>query len=733
MTVIKDKESEKKICKHLANKIETLEENKTNTIANRKLSNTENLSNNTNDYKTTFNNTTYGIANQCSPTAKNKTGSLYQMFTSNIFDINWVICYLDKRDEIGIFDTLINIMQTKHVDESIFYLPQLCTILTYKINTESLEDYILDRCVNQIKFSLRIFWLIGSYLENAENEKISKIYSGILQKLEETLVNGRRCTMSNYVKYNTQLMMESIEIYKQSIDKELRLKYFDLCVVFYKQLKEMCEKLKNFPREKEFKNNRNIILKDYIFMFNSNLNNLRTEYKANQADLKFNNSTVRNFYKGVILPFDDCISTKDEDNSLIVRIIPEYSFCFSTKARVPVKLCVECVKVYECEKWKELLVEDSEEDDKNKAKLDKEVKIPLNNENDIINELNTNIFKIDESKFMEHTNYSNTNYDIVCEKSLDEYMLELQLKEDNNRNMTYKIHNTLNDHDKNSKIVESDLSDSNLNLEKNVISFSSDNSNLTSKQDKMSDSFVMIEYNPQMLNVFGKKWTDIQKELKEKSPYRKFTTYTLKNFMAKADDDLRQELMTMQLIKKFSEVFQKAEINLKIRTYEILITSSTSGLIEFIPNTNSIDGIKKKIPQNWNLKSFYKNFFLDAFEEAQKNFAESLAAYSLICYYLQIKDRHNGNILIDMNGYIIHIDFGFILGISPGNLNFENAPFKMTEEYVEILDGPDSPIFEYYKSLMLRGMLELRKNVDVFVKIVEIMSKGNLYSIIYPS
>ena len=131
-----------------------------------------------------------------------------------------------------------------------------------------------------------------------------------------------------------------------------------------------------------------------------------------------------------------------------------------------------------------------------------------------------------------------------------------------------------------------------------------------------------------------------------------------------------------------------------MRPYEIFVTSATSGQLEFVPDTVSIDYLKKKFPsKEWTLATFFEKYFKEDIYNARKNFVQSLAGYSLFNYLFAVKDRHNGNILLDSNGHLIHIDFGFFLQNSPGNVGFESAPFKLTQEYVDVMGGSDSDMF----------------------------------------
>lgn len=154
----------------------------------------------------------------------------------------------------------------------------------------------------------------------------------------------------------------------------------------------------------------------------------------------------------------------------------------------------------------------------------------------------------------------------------------------------------------------------------------------------------------------------------------------------KTRDDIRQDNLALQVIRIFQDIFAKAKLDLYVAPYKT-ISSRTGqnqelgGIIEFVPNSNSRDQIGKE--NNYDLYRFFNERFGNElspmFQAARENFIRSMAAYSIVSYMLQIKDRHNGNILIDEFGHLIHIDFGFIFDISPGgNMKFENAEFKLT-------------------------------------------------------
>ncbi|KAG7394826.1 Phosphatidylinositol 4-kinase beta [Phytophthora boehmeriae] len=229
--------------------------------------------------------------------------------------------------------------------------------------------------------------------------------------------------------------------------------------------------------------------------------------------------------------------------------------------------------------------------------------------------------------------------------------------------------------------------------------------------------------------IFKERWADKERRIQATSPYGQLPGWRLLPVIVKSDDDLRQEQLALQLIRQFANVFEEFKVPVFVRPYDVIAISATSGLVEAISDTISIDSLKRNDGEFTTLLDFFTRHFGDPstqeFRRARANFVSSMAGYAIICYLLQIKDRHNGNILLDAEGHIIHIDFGFILSNNPGNMAFEQAPFKLTADFVELMGGPRSAHFRRFRSLCVRAFLVARKYRHRFVLLVEMMLHGN--------
>lgn len=89
-------------------------------------------------------------------------------------------------------------------------------------------------------------------------------------------------------------------------------------------------------------------------------------------------------------------------------------------------------------------------------------------------------------------------------------------------------------------------------------------------------------------------------------------------------------------------------VPLWLRPYNITVISPDSGMIEPVLNAISLHQIKK------NSKTSLLEYFIqehgsinsEEFLTAQRNFVQSCAGYSILCYLMQVKDRYVSAVII---------------------------------------------------------------------------------------
>jgi phosphatidylinositol 4-kinase len=197
----------------------------------------------------------------------------------------------------------------------------------------------------------------------------------------------------------------------------------------------------------------------------------------------------------------------------------------------------------------------------------------------------------------------------------------------------------------------------------------------------------------------------------------------------KVGDDCRQDVLALQMIAAFRGIFNNIGLDVWVYPYRVTATAPGCGVIDVLPNSISRDMVGREA-----VNGLYEYFVSKyggedsiRFQEARSNFVKSMASYSLISFLLQFKDRHNGNIMIDDGGHIIHIDFGFCFDIAPGGIKFERAPFKLTTEMIAVMGGSQtSQAYRWFEELTVKAFLASRQHCEHLIHIVEVMLDSGL-------
>ncbi|KAM8853882.1 phosphatidylinositol 4,5-bisphosphate 3-kinase catalytic subunit beta isoform 1-T2 [Synchiropus picturatus] len=208
----------------------------------------------------------------------------------------------------------------------------------------------------------------------------------------------------------------------------------------------------------------------------------------------------------------------------------------------------------------------------------------------------------------------------------------------------------------------------------------------------------------------------------------------------KNGDDLRQDMLTLQILRLMDMLWKEANLDLRIVPYGCLATGDRAGLIEVVSSSDTIANIQLTSSNVAATAAFNKDALLnwlkerntgDALDRAIEEFTLSCAGYCVATYVLGIGDRHSDNIMVRSTGQLFHIDFGHILGNfkSKFGIKRERVPFILTHDFIHVIQQGKTGYTEKFCSFRQYcedAYLVLRRNGNLFITLFALMLTAGL-------
>ncbi|KAM5125878.1 LOW QUALITY PROTEIN: phosphatidylinositol 4,5-bisphosphate 3-kinase catalytic subunit delta isoform-like [Callospermophilus lateralis] len=205
-------------------------------------------------------------------------------------------------------------------------------------------------------------------------------------------------------------------------------------------------------------------------------------------------------------------------------------------------------------------------------------------------------------------------------------------------------------------------------------------------------------------------------------------------------DDLRQDMLTLQMIQLMDALWKQEGLDLRMTPYGCLPTGDCMGLIEAVQHSDTIANIQlnqsnlaamaafnKDVLRNW-LKSKNPG---EALDQAIEEFTLTCDGYYVATYVLGIGDWHSDNIMIRENGQLFHIDFGHFLGNfkTKFGINRERVPFILIHDFVHVIQQgktSNNEKFERFQGYCEQAYSILRRHGLLFLQLFALMRAAGL-------
>ncbi|XP_073088362.1 phosphatidylinositol 4,5-bisphosphate 3-kinase catalytic subunit beta isoform isoform X4 [Manis javanica] len=208
----------------------------------------------------------------------------------------------------------------------------------------------------------------------------------------------------------------------------------------------------------------------------------------------------------------------------------------------------------------------------------------------------------------------------------------------------------------------------------------------------------------------------------------------------KNGDDLRQDMLTLQMLRLMDLLWKEAGLDLRMLPYGCLATGDRSGLIEVVSTSETIADIQLNSSNVAAAAAFNKDALLNWLKEynsgedldrAIEEFTLSCAGYCVASYVLGIGDRHSDNIMIKKTGQLFHIDFGHILGNfkSKFGIKRERVPFILTYDFIHVIQQGktgNTEKFGRFRQCCEDAYLILRRHGNLFITLFALMLTAGL-------